>query len=352
MKTLDFDYSLPKELIAQEPAKERDQSRLMVIERASQKIKHQHFFNIVDYFKDGDLLVLNDTKVFPGNLSGKKEAGGAKIEVLLVKKIEGGDKKQTWKCLVKPGKRLEVGSRIIFAKGTLVGKVMIKLPTGEQIIEFESEVDFSYIIHKLGSIPLPPYITPQDGLAKRYQTIYARKPGASAAPTAGLHFTPEILDKISSKGVSVAYLTLHTGLATFLPVRVDKLEDHQMHSEYYEVPAETFAAVNKAKRIVAVGTTTVRALESAGGRGRPIANKSGETDLFIYPGYKFKAVDAMITNFHWPRSTLIMLVSAFCQEAIKGKSIFSGRDFIMKAYGEAIKQKYRFYSFGDAMLIL
>ncbi len=352
MKTSDFDYDLPKELIAQKPAKKRDQSRLMVLERHTKKIQHKHFYDIVDYLKPGDLLVLNDTKVLPCNLVGKKRDGGGKVEILMVKKMTDGEKKQAWKCLVKPGKRLKVGSRVIFPKGVMVGTVLKKLEGGEQIIEFESEIDISYVIRKLGSIPLPPYIAPNAKLHDRYQTVYAQKDGASAAPTAGLHFTPEILDKVTAKGVTVASLTLHTGLATFRPVRTDNIEDHPIHSEYYEIPAETFEAINKSKRVIAVGTTTVRALETAAKRGHQAENQSGDTDLFIYPGYNFKVVDAIITNFHWPRSTLVMLVSAFVQEGLKAKSIFAGRDFIMKAYEEAIKKKYRFYSFGDAMLIV
>lgn len=360
MKTSDFDYKLPKELIAQEPAKKRDYSRLMVLDRKDGKILHKHFYNIVDYLKKGDLLVLNDTKVIPGNIIGHKEDGGAKIEVLLVKKMTEAKSKQAWKCLVRPGKRLKVGSRVIFAKGIMVGTVLVKLETGEQVIEFESKVDFDYLIHKLGNLPLPPYIqSPQppstvlgaSGVESRYQTVYAQKEGASAAPTAGLHFTPELLENIGAKGVDVAYVTLHTGLATFRPVRTDKIADHQMHTEYYEIPAETFAAIKQAKRVVAVGTTTVRALETARNQEQDFVNQSGETGLFICPGYKFKVVDAMITNFHWPRSTLIMLVSAFVQEGLRKKSIFAGRDLIMKAYRTAVRKKYRFYSFGDAMLI-
>lgn len=353
MKTSDFNYELPEGLIAQEPAKERDQSRLMVIGRAAQNFKHNHFYDIVDYLGPGDLLVLNDTKVIPANLVGEKVNGGAKVEVLLVRKQGKDENRQIWKCLVRPGKRLNVGSEISFRKGMLKGKVLEKLESGEQIVEFESAADFWYIIHKLGKLPLPPYISPKDNLLSRYQTIYASKEGASAAPTAGLHFTSELLEKLIVKGIKIAYLTLHTGLATFLPVRTERLEDHEMHLEYYDIPQETIEALQAARRVIAVGTTTVRALESASVKDWKINKRiSGETGLFITPGYRFKVVDAIITNFHWPRSTLIMLVSAFAQEGLGAKSIFAGRDFIMRAYQEAIKQNYRFYSFGDAMLIL
>ncbi|MFH1825771.1 MAG: tRNA preQ1(34) S-adenosylmethionine ribosyltransferase-isomerase QueA [bacterium] len=334
MKTSDFDFQFPKELIAHEPAKERDQSRLMVLDRGKQSIDHKHFYDILDYLNPGDLLVLNDTKVIPANLVGKKEDSEGKVEVLLVRETEEG-----WLCLVKPGKRLKVGSRVIFRAGELVGMVRKKLASGEQIIQFEAKGDFWQAVHKLGELPLPPYIQNKQPEAKvRYQTVYADKEGASAAPTAGLHFTPELLDKIKAKGIKIAYLTLHTGLGTFQPVRVDNIEDHPMHSEYFEIPEETVAAVGKADRVIAVGTTSVRALETLTSKALRL---KGETNLFIYPGYKFKVVDAMITNFHWPKSTLIMLVSAF-----------AGRDFIMRAYREAIAQKYRFFSFGDAMLIV
>ena len=332
-------------LIAQEPAQKRDCSRLMVIKRKTKSIEHKHFYHLSDYLNSEDLLVLNDTKVIPANLVGKKEEGGAKVEVLLTRK-QAGNREQVWLCLVKPGKRLKINSRVIFGNGKLIGRVIEKLETGEQIIEFESEGDFWNVIHELGEMPLPPYIKPNSRLSNRYQTLYAIHPGASAAPTAGLHFTPEVFTKIKAKGVKLAYVTLHTGLATFRPVWTENIEEHKMHSEYFEIPNETIDALRKAKRIIAVGTTSVRALESI--KNKIIASKSlrpkesqGETDLFIYPGYKFKVVDAMITNFHWPRSTLIMLVSAF-----------AGKDFIMRAYREAIQKKYRFYSFGDAMLIL
>lgn len=336
-------------MIAHEPAAERDHSRLMVLERGSQGIEHKRFYNLIDHLEPGDLLVLNDTRVIPANLTGFKAEGGAKIEVLLSKPLD--PERKTFVCLVRPGKRLMVGSKVIFGDGDLVGTVLEKLENGEQIIGFEVHGDFWKIVHGLGEVPLPPYINTKSEtlnpkqirnsksqLSKRYQTVYAKQDGASAAPTAGLHFTPELLEKVKAKGIDLAYLTLHTGLATFRPVWAENIEGHKMHSEHFEVPEATIEAINKAKRVIAVGTTSVRALESIwdGERGA-----RGETDLFIYPGYEFKVVDAMITNFHWPKSTLIMLVCAF-----------AGRDFVMQAYQEAIREKYRLFSFGDAMLIL
>ena len=346
MKTSDFDFYIPPELIAHEPAAKRDHSRLMVLDRAGRTIDHKRFFDIIDYLQPGDLLVLNNTKVMPANLVGKKEDGGSKVEVLLTKRVTGmGD--EVWECLVKPGKRLKVGSRVLFGE-EVVGTVLEKTDSGEQIIEFTG--DLSGYIQDKGQIPLPPYINSSFGirnseLTERYQTVYAAKEGASAAPTAGLHFTPELLGKIQAKGVKVAHVTLHTGLATFKPVYAENIEEHHMYSEYYEVPPETIEAIRQAKRVIAVGTTSVRTLESIAPEitTKTLRRKElkGETDLFIYPGYKFRLVDAMITNFHWPRTSLIMLVSAF-----------AGKDFIMKAYQEAIRGKYRFFSFGDAMLIV
>lgn len=333
LKTSDFDYYFPQELIAHEPAVKRDHSRLMVLERRSQTIEHKYFYDILDYLRSGDLLVLNDTRVIPANLSGVKEDGGAKVEVLLVKRL----REQVWQCLVKPGKRLKVGSRVIFGDGRLRGEVREKAESGDQIIAFECQENFWQVINEIGKIPLPPYIKPsKPNLDKRYQTVFASIPGASAAPTAGLHFTEDLLEKIRAMGVDVAYVTLHTGLATFLPVRTENIEDHKMHAEYYEIPRQTLEALGRAKRVIAVGTTSVRALESY-----PLKGFSGETDLFIYPGFKFRVVKGMITNFHWPRSTLIMLVAAF-----------AGKGFILEAYQEAIRQQYRFFSFGDAMLLL
>ncbi len=353
MKVIDFDYSFPQEAIANTPAEKRDHSRLMVLDRTTGSIEHKRFFDIVDYLNEGDLLVLNDTKVIPANLVGKKEDGGAKIEVLLASRVKVLDELgrvgpgSRWECLVKPGKRLNVGSRIIFGDGEVTGEVLEKTVTGEQLIEFSGNLE-GYINNN-GEIPLPPYIDSSlvshpPSLVKRYQTVYAEKSGASAAPTAGLHFTPELLKKIKEKGIKIAYVTLHTGLATFKPVYEDNVEDHKMYKESYEVPAETIEAIKKAKRAIAVGTTSVRTIESIVEKqltGMPANRITGETDIFIHPGYKFKIVDAMITNFHFPKSTLIMLVSAF-----------AGKEFIFKAYKEALDKGYRFFSFGDAMLIL
>jgi len=375
MLTSEFDFKIPDELVAQAPAEKRDHSRLLVLNRKEQSIEHRHFYEIIDYLLPGDVLVLNDTKVMPGNLVGVKEEGGARVEVLLVKKkIEPATKRRgsVWECLVRPGKRLRIGSRVIFGKNEVVGTVLEKTESGEQIIEFEG--DLKGYMRKAGEVPLPPYITSnfklqtskqiknpclpagtaKSQLEKRYQTVYAKKEGASAAPTAGLHFTAELINKIENKGIKVAYVTLHTGLATFKPVYSEKVEEHKMYSERFEVPKETLEAVRRAKRVVAVGTTSVRTLETLAQSktGLPDNRIIGSTDLFIYPGFKFTAVDAMITNFHWPRTTLIMLVSAFAQDASADKSAFAGKDYIMKAYQEAIDKKYRFFSFGDAMLIL
>lgn len=350
MKTSDFDYPLPEHLIAQSPALKRDGSRLMVLDAGRKTIEHKKFSDIIDYLYKGDLLVLNDTKVIPARLFGTKVGGSAKIEVFLLKRLPTADHRPQYECLVKPGKRLKVGSEVSFGKGELIGKVVEKIESGEQIIEFRSKGKFEKVLKKLGQVPLPPYINikhqtsnlkinPKSQIQNRYQTVYASKAGASAAPTAGLHFTKKLLDKIKKKGIKIAYVTLHTGIATFQPVRVDNILDHKMHEEFFEVPEETKKAIKKAKRVIAVGTTSVRALESLGaGRDLPVQKT---TSLFIYPGYKFKVVDAMITNFHFPRSTLLMMVSAF-----------GGREFILSAYKKAVEKLYRFYSFGDAMLVL
>ncbi|MBI5699232.1 tRNA preQ1(34) S-adenosylmethionine ribosyltransferase-isomerase QueA [Candidatus Saganbacteria bacterium] len=363
MKVSDFDYRLPQEFIAQTPAEKRDHSRLMVLERRTQSVEHRMFYDITDYLKAGDLLVLNDTKVMPANLTGVKEKGGGRVEVLLTRNLEprrlasgsnpaSEPRGSVWECLVKPGKRLNVGSQVLFGDGEVVGTVLEKLESGEQIIEFAG--DLQGYMQKHGEIPLPPYIEKVESrkskIENRYQTIYAKQEGASAAPTAGLHFTPELLNKIKANGVEIAYLTLHTGLATFKPVYVENVEEHKMYKESFEVPPETTEKLKKAKRVIGVGTTTVRTLETIANdplfhlplnKGEKERGFQGETDLFIYPGFKFKMVDAMITNFHFPRSTLLMLVSAF-----------AGKDFIFKAYQEAMDNGYRFFSFGDAMLIL
>ncbi len=356
MKTSDFDYPLPEHLIAQSPTQKRDGSRLMVLDSRMKTITHKKFSDIVDYLHKGDLLVLNDTKVIPARLFGTKVGGTAKIEVVLLgardlpcrQAGKGQGARRVWECLVKPGKRLKVGSEVSFGNGKLIGKVIEKKENGEQIIEFKCKGKFDNVLKKLGQIPLPPYINikhqtsnlkinPKSQIQNRYQTVYAAKEGASAAPTAGLHFTKKLLDKIKRKGIKIAYVTLHTGIATFQPVRVDNIKDHKMHEEYFEVPEKTIRAIKKAKRIVAVGTTSVRALESQGTR---VKGQEKKTKLFIYPGYRFKVVDAMITNFHFPRSTLLMMVSAF-----------GGREFVLSAYKKAVELLYRFYSFGDAMLL-
>lgn len=357
MKTSDFDYELPQELIAQTPAPRRDGSKLMVLDSRIKTVEHKKFTDIINYLHKGDLLVLNDTKVLPAQIEGVKEGGTARITVLLLG-VEAQNLAPVQRCLVKPGKRLKVGYRIIFGRGELIGTVMEKTESGEQIIKFEG--DLEKFVKKNGKIPLPPYITRKPSpsypsplgrgrsegqgeginLLSRYQTVYARSEGAAAAPTAGLHFTKQLLNKIKKKGIKIAYVTLHTGLDTFRPVYAEKIEEHKMHSESFEVPEETIEAIKKAKRVVAVGTTTVRALESLNSPLTPLFSREGKTALFIYPGYKFKIVDAMITNFHFPKTTLLMMVSAF-----------AGREFILAAYREAILKRYRFFSFGDAMLI-
>ncbi|OGC06847.1 tRNA preQ1(34) S-adenosylmethionine ribosyltransferase-isomerase QueA [candidate division WOR-1 bacterium RIFOXYD2_FULL_36_8] len=344
LKTSDFDYYLPFDFIAQFPVTKRDESRLMVLSRRESSLEHRFFSDIVDCLSSGDLLVLNDTKVIPANLVGRKAEGIARIEVLLAKHVE----KSEWLCLVKPGKRLKVGSKVIFSS-YLTGEVLKKLESGEQIIRFNGELD--RFMKEKGEIPLPPYITdlrqqPADHklqeMTNRYQTVYAQKDGATAAPTAGLHFTPELLARIESKGVEIKKITLHTGLGTFKPVYTEYIKDHKMHEEDFEISVDVLRSIKKAKRVIAVGTTTVRTLETLAHSNRLNALNDiyGSTDIFIYPGFKFKVVDAMITNFHVPKSTLLMLVSAF-----------AGREFILNAYKEAIDNYYRFFSFGDAMLI-
>ena len=362
MKTSDFDFDVPQELIAQTPAEMRDHARLMVVDRSTQQLSHKKFYDIIEYLLPDDLLVLNNTKVIPANLIGRKVDGTAKIEVLLVKRRISPSAKiienlERWECLVKPGKRLKIGSGIIFGEGELVATVQEKIESGEQVLEFVG--DLGRYMKKSGEIPLPPYIKASQELAGRYQTVYAKNEGASAAPTAGLHFTPELLKSAERKGVKIAYVTLHTGLATFKPVYAEVVEEHKMYFEEIEVPAETFKAIKAAKRVIAVGTTSVRTLESVAEMVEEKALKNeaykGETNLFIYPGYKFKCVDAMISNFHWPRTSLVMLVSAFAQdlgEAAGPQATDFGRRLILNAYQEAVREKYRFFSFGDAMLII
>ncbi len=338
MNTNDFDYYLPEELIAQTPLKDRSSSRLLVLDRKTGEITHRHFKDIIDYLDNNDVLVLNDTKVIPARLFGVKEDTEAHIEVLMLKDM-GND---VWQCLCKPARRVKVGTVVSFGEGLLKAICQSEDDDGIRYFKMVYEGIFLEILDKLGTMPLPPYIHEHLEDKDRYQTVYAKNPGSAAAPTAGLHFTKEILDKLEKKGVTICYITLHVGLGTFRPVAVEDVTKHKMHSEFYSISAEVANKLNEAKkngkRIVAVGTTSTRTLESAYDNG--FKEASGWTDIFIYPGYQFKAIDAQITNFHLPKSTLIMLVSAF-----------AGKDKIMNAYSEAVKEKYRFFSFGDSMFI-
>jgi S-adenosylmethionine:tRNA ribosyltransferase-isomerase len=341
MNISEFDYELPKELIAQTPLKDRSSSRLLVLDKNSGDIVHEHFTNIIEYLHKCDVLVLNDTKVIPARLIGHKEETGAVIELLLLKDL--GD--DTWECLSKPAKRLKIGTVVSFGDDLLKARVIEKLDEGITRVKLLYDGILMEILDKLGTMPLPPYIHEKLKDQSRYQTVYAKVTGSAAAPTAGLHFTKELLSKIESKGITICYVTLHVGLGTFRPVEVEDVLEHHMHSEYYVMDANTADILNKAKeekrRIIAVGTTSTRTLETiASANNGKFKARSGNTDIFIYPGYKFRAIDALITNFHLPKSTLVMLVSAF-----------SSRDIILNAYREAIKEKYRFFSFGDAMFI-
>lgn len=340
MRLSDFNYDLPQELIAQDPLEDRSSSRLMAVNKRTGEIEHDIFKDIIQYLNPGDCLVINNTKVIPARLLGLKSDTRAAIEILLLKRRENN----IWEVLVKPGKKAKPGARIIFGEGELVGEIIDIIEEGNRLIRFEFEGIFEEILDKLGQMPLPPYITHQLKDKNRYQTVYAKHEGSAAAPTAGLHFTNELLDQIQAKGVSIANITLHVGLGTFRPVKVDDILKHHMHSEYYLIEESEADKINKAKirgnRIISVGTTTTRTLESvADERGR-IQAASGWTDIFIYPGYQFKIVDALITNFHLPQSTLLMLVSAF-----------SSREIILEAYKAAVEEKYRFFSFGDAMFL-
>lgn len=340
MDLKDFNYDLPEELIAQDPLEDRSSSRLMVLHKDTGRIEHKIFRNIIDYLNPGDCLVINDTKVIPARLMGIKEDTGATIEVLLLKR----NADDVWECLVKPGKKARTGARIVFGEGLLVGEIVDVIEDGNRMIKFHYEGIFEEILDKLGQMPLPPYITHKLQDKNRYQTVYAKNEGSAAAPTAGLHFTKELLEKIKEKGVNVVSITLHVGLGTFRPVKVDKIEEHHMHTETFNISKEAADTINRARaaggRVIAVGTTSCRTLESAAADDGTIPARSGDTDIFIYPGYKFKAIDCLITNFHLPESTLIMLVSAL-----------AGRDNIMNAYETAVKERYRFFSFGDAMFI-
>jgi len=336
-----FDFELPEELIAQTPLANRSDSKLLTLNRRTGEIEHHRFTDILQYLHPGDTLVLNDTKVIPARLLGNKKDTGAKVEVLLLKAL-GEDR---WETLVKPGKKLRVGHEVVFGEGLLTGVIEATTEVGGRIIRFQFKGIFNEILDQLGQMPLPPYIKEQLEEKDRYQTVYAKHTGSAAAPTAGLHFTKELLKQIEEKGVQILYVTLHVGLGTFRPVQAENIEEHHMHSEYYQLSTETAKKLNQAKdegkRIIAVGTTSVRTLETVIDRQtNRFSEKDGWTDIFIYPGYEYKAIDAMITNFHLPKSSLIMLVSAL-----------AGRDHIMKAYQEAIKHHYRFFSFGDAMFI-
>lgn len=340
MDVKDFYYDLPQELIAQDPLEDRSSSRLLVLGKEDGSIRHDVFRNITQYLHAGDCLVINNTKVIPARLFGEREGTGATIEILLLKRKEN----DIWETLVKPGKKAKPGTKIIFGGGILTGEVVDVVEDGNRLIQFTYEGIFEEILDQLGQMPLPPYITHTLQDKNRYQTVYAKYDGSAAAPTAGLHFTPELLDQIRAMGVKIAEVTLHVGLGTFRPVKVENVQDHHMHSEYYEVTAEAAALINETKqaggRVIAVGTTSCRTLESAAAEDGTLTAKSGWTDIFIYPGYTFKVIDALITNFHLPESTLVMLVSAL-----------AGRDHIMNAYAEAVKERYRFFSFGDAMFI-
>lgn len=341
MDVTEFNYDLPKELIAQVPIKNRDESRLMVLDREKMTIEDRTFKDILDFLKPGDCIVRNNTKVLPARLYGKKEETGANVEVLLLKNM--GD--DIWEAMVRPGKKLQEGTKIIFGEGKLHGEIIQKLENGNRKIKFTYNGIFNEILDEIGLMPLPPYIKESLKEKDRYQTVYAKFDGSAAAPTAGLHFTDELFEELKKKGVTIAEVTLHVGIGTFRPVKVDKIEDHEMHSEHFYVTKENADKINNTKknggRIIAVGTTSCRVLESVADEQGFIKPIETDTSIFIYPGYKFKCIDGLITNFHLPESTLIMLVSAL-----------AGKEFVMKAYKHAVEEKYRFFSFGDAMIIL
>lgn len=338
MRTKDFYYDLPEELIAQHPEEKRDHSRLMLVDKNTGEISHRHFYNIVDYLNKGDVLILNDTRVRPARIFGHRIDKEEKIEFLLLERRE-----DTWECLCKPGKKAKLGTEIIFSD-ELTAKVVHISEDGSRFLKFQYDGIFEEILDSLGEMPLPPYITEKLEDKERYQTVYSKDIGSAAAPTAGLHFTKELLNQLNEKGIIIKYVTLHVGLGTFRPVKVDDVEEHKMHSEFFILSQDTCDEINRAKdenrRVVAVGTTSIRTLESVADDRGYVKEKRGFTDIFIYPPYKFKCVDALITNFHLPESTLLMLVSSL-----------ASRDIILKAYTEAVKEKYRFFSFGDAMFI-
>ena len=341
MDVKDFYYDLPQELIAQDPLEDRSSSRLMVLDKITGEVEHRHFKDITEYLRPGDCLVINNTKVIPARLYGVKEGTEAKIEILLLKRKEN----DIWETLVKPGKKCKVGTKIVFGEGILTGEVVDIVEEGNRLIQFHYEGIFEEILDRLGQMPLPPYITHQLQDKNRYQTVYAKYDGSAAAPTAGLHFTPELLQQVRDMGVEIAEVTLHVGLGTFRPVKETDVLKHHMHSEFYKIEQSEADKINKAKkeghRVIAVGTTSTRTLESAADENGFLTEKSGWTEIFIYPGYQFKVIDALITNFHLPESTLVMLVSAL-----------AGREHVLAAYETAVEEKYRFFSFGDAMFIV
>ena len=341
MKTSDFYYDLPEELIAQDPLEDRTASRLLVLDRKTGAVKHKIFSDVIDYLNEGDCLVINNTRVIPARLIGEKEGTGGKVEVLLLKRRAN----DVWETLVKPGKKLKPGAKITFGDGRLRAEVLEVVEEGNRLVKFYYEGIFEEILDSLGEMPLPPYITHKLEDKEMYQTVYAKFDGSAAAPTAGLHFTKELLNKIEEKGIKIASITLHVGLGTFRPVKVDDVNNHHMHTEWYEVNTEAADIINETKRnggrVICVGTTSCRTIESVADDNGYMKAKTGETDIFIYPGYKFKIMDGLITNFHLPESTLVMLVSAF-----------AGKENVLSAYETAVKERYRFFSFGDAMLII
>lgn len=340
MKTSDFYYDLPPELIAQTPLDDRSSSRLLVLDKETGDFSHKHFYDIIDMLNEGDCLVLNDTRVLPARLYGEKEGTGGKIEFLLLNRID----RDRWEVILKPGRKAKPGAKFVFGNGLLKSEIIETVNDGNRIVEFSYDGIFENILDELGEMPLPPYITEKLKDKERYQTVYSKNDGSAAAPTAGLHFTKELLDKISAKGVKIAYVTLHVGLGTFRPVKVDDVESHKMHSEFYIMTEETANIINETKksgsRVISVGTTSTRTLETIADENGMVKAQTGWTDIFIYPPYKFKTVDALITNFHLPESTLLMLVSSL-----------AGKESIENAYREAVKERYRFFSFGDAMFI-
>ena len=340
MKTSDFNFDLPPELIAQTPIPRRDASRLLVLDKETGEWEHRHFYDLPDYLRPGDCLILNNSRVLPARLLGRRLPGGGACEVLLL--IDRGNK--TWECLVRPGKRMRTGAKLSFGDGELTAQVVEELPDGNRLVRFDYEGIFLEVLERLGKMPLPPYIKEELQDKERYQTVYSKINGSAAAPTAGLHFTQELLEKIRAMGVGIGYVTLHVGLGTFRPVKEDEITDHEMHSEYCVIPPETADLINETKRsggrVICVGTTSCRTIESWAEEDGTMRPHAGWTNIFIYPGYRFKVLDALITNFHLPESTLIMLVSAL-----------AGREHVLAAYAEAVKERYRFFSFGDAMFI-